>query len=73
MVLNSSDFWECPVCLLQGHTARGVMFALFRERATGSLRERKATDYVTGYLLSKAKVDEWHRAERIDKFLKQEE
>lgn len=64
MVLNSSDFWECPVCRLQGHTASGGMFALLRERGTGKLREGKATECVTGFVLTKAKVDEWYRADR---------
>jgi len=80
MVLNMSDFWECPKCRLQAHSASPMMFAILRERGTGKLRKEKATSQVSGCVLTKARVDAWYRAdssgfpdeEALRRFLREE-
>jgi hypothetical protein len=55
MVLNDSDFWECPVCHLQAHSASPGMFTILRTRGAGNLREKKATDGIVGWTLQAGK------------------
>lgn len=63
MFLNMSDFWKCPKCRLQAHTASMGMYAILRERGSGQLREEKANSQVNGWVLTKARLDEWYRAD----------
>jgi len=59
MILNDSDFWECPVCHLQARSGGGF-FVLLRTRGNGRLKTTKATDpgnRAIGLVLIRAKID----------------
>ena len=58
MILNKMDFWECPQCQLQAHTASAGMFALLKERGNGQLKVQEASKYVVGYVLTNVKDDD---------------
>lgn len=60
MRLNSDDFWECPSCHLQGHTACAGFFALLETEgrgdwATGTVN---ASEYAGGWVLTIADPDD---------------
>jgi hypothetical protein len=63
MILNRSDFWECPECRLRAHTASLNMFALLRERGAGRLKETRATDHVVGFVLTRADAKDYFSAD----------
>lgn len=58
MILNRSDFWECPVCHLQARSNAG-MFVLLRTRGEGNLKDTHATSQVVGWVLCRAQRDDW--------------
>ncbi len=43
MLLNTSDFWECPGCRLQAHTACVGVLTLLRTRGRGEFRPSQMT------------------------------
>lgn len=55
MMLNYQDFWECPTCHLQAHSASGGMLAILRERGKGDLNASHtlASEHVGGWVLAK--------------------
>jgi hypothetical protein len=57
MLLNSDDYWECPACHLQARGGSG-MFVLLRTRGKGRLKTTKATDYVNGWVLCRADLND---------------
>lgn len=58
MILNRSDFWECPACRLQAHSGSMGMFAVLNERGVGNLKTTKATDQIVGWVLTRAMPSE---------------
>lgn len=63
MALNNSDFWECPKCRLQAHTGSYGMMALLRTRGSGQLRETLASEYINGFVLTKAGNPDYRSAD----------
>lgn len=59
MTLNDDDFWECPKCRVQAHSASFGMFAILDKRGRGSLRTDKATSnrQVIGSILTRGRFD----------------
>lgn len=54
MILNMDDFWECPTCRLQAHTATEATVALLPTRGSSQLKDTKATARILGWYLTKA-------------------
>lgn len=60
MLLNGDDFWECPTCHLQARNGGG-MFVLLRTRGKGRLKSSKATDFVGGWVLCRAELEDQYK------------
>ena len=66
MILNGGDFWECPDCHLQAHSAAWGFLAILRTRGRGDFKTTKATEHVDGVNLAKVGVGEhWNKIEGV--------
>ena len=57
IVLNTDDFWECPICHLQARSGGGLLVIL-HTRGNGDLKDTKASSTVEGLVLSKTNSDD---------------
>jgi len=59
MTLNTDDFWECPKCQLQAHSASSGFLAILTERGHGHLKTEKAISnrQVIGVILTRGQYE----------------
>jgi len=59
MLLNRTDYWECPRCRLQAAGSGGSITVL-RQRGTGDFKSHRedATRYVIGALISRQRAND---------------
>jgi len=64
LLLNDLDFWECPECHLQCHTASMSILSIMRNRGEGHLsKETKASEWVKSYTLSRSDKEHFRKSD----------